>query len=647
MCGIVGLWSEARPPQPEELRRMAGSLRHRGPDDQGAWHDFGAGIGLAHQRLSILDLSPAGHQPMHSAHGRYVLVFNGEIYNFAALRRELEQSGAAPAWVGHSDTEVLLAGFEHWGVRATLERANGMFAIGVWDRENRTLTLARDRLGEKPLYFGWVGGRLAFASEVKAFAALEGWQPRLHAQAAAAYLRMGYAAGPQSLIAGVFRLPPGAMLGLESEAVRQPMSWERIEAALVRYWSLPEVVHAARAGRSMSAGGDYLERLEQLLTESVKLRMVADVPVGALLSGGIDSTTIVALAQAASRSPIRTFTAGFEDTALDEAPHAAAIARHLGTAHTELYVRSNDALELIPRLPEIYDEPFADSSQIPTTLIAGVASRHVKVALSGDGGDELFAGYTRYAVGQKLWRVIGSMPAGLRRGVAGAMDALAWAAAPLDALSPGRDGAAFRIRRFAWRASSPSVDALRHALMSGPPVGASMQGVPPPPPHAVPPAWLADPLDRMMYADQADYLPDDILVKVDRASMHWSLETRIPLLDHRLVEFAWALPRALVFDRHGGKPLLKRLLAKHVPPALTERPKKGFDVPLAAWLRGPLRAWAESLLAPEGLHAVPILDAGEVRRAWRDHMAGRANAAHGLWSILMLLAWRQRTGARA
>jgi asparagine synthase (glutamine-hydrolysing) len=647
MCGIVGLWSEARGAQPAELRRMAGELHHRGPDDQGVWHDAAAGIGLAHQRLSILDLSPAGHQPMRSAHGRYVLVFNGEIYNFAALRAELEQSGNAPAWVGHSDTEVLLAGFEHWGIRGTVARANGMFAIAVWDSVERTLTLARDRLGEKPVYLAWLGGRFAFASETKAFAALEGWQPRLHSQAAAVYLRTGYAAGPQSLIEGVFRLPAGAMLTLDREAAGRPMSWERIEAMLERYWSLPEVVHAARASRRPSDVLQYLEGLEHLLTQSVKLRMVADVPVGALLSGGIDSTTIVALAQAASTQPIRTFTAGFEDGALDEAPHAAAIARHLGTEHTELYVRSKDALQLIPRLPEIYDEPFADSSQIPTTLIAGIASRHVKVALSGDGGDELFAGYTRYAVGQKLWRVMGALPASLRRGVAGMMEALAWAAAPLDGFSPGRDSAAFRMRRLAWRTSSENVDVLRHALMGSPPIGAKARRVVLPPPHALPPAWLVDPLDRMMYADQADYLPDDILVKIDRASMHWSLETRIPLLDHRVVEFAWALPRELVFDRNGGKPLLKRLLAKHVPPALTERPKKGFDVPLAAWLRGPLRPWAESLLTRERLDAVPVLDTEQVRRAWRDHVEERANAAPGLWSILMLLAWCDHTGARA
>jgi asparagine synthase (glutamine-hydrolysing) len=437
------------------------------------------------------------------------------------------------------------------------------------------------------------------------------------------------------------------MITLHGEMAQRPMSWERIEATLERYWSLAEVVHAARERRSAADSSGLVERLEDLLTESVKLRIVADVPVGALLSGGIDSTIVVALAQAASTRPIRTFTAGFEDAALDEAPHAAAIARHLGTEHTELYVRSADALELIPRLPDIYDEPFADSSQIPTTLIAGIASRHVKVALSGDGGDELFAGYTRYAVGQKLWRVVGSLPVSLRRGLAGLMEALAWAAAPLDAFSPGRDSAAFRIRRLAWRASSENMDALRYALMGAPPVGAKAQRVVLPPPHALPPAWLADPLDRMMYADQADYLPDDILVKIDRASMHWSLETRIPLLDHRLVEFAWGLPRPLVFDRHGGKPLLKRVLAKYVPPALTERPKKGFDVPLAAWLRGPLRPWAESLLARERLDAVGLLDARAIRRAWQDHLAGRANAAPALWNVLMLLAWCERTGAGA
>ncbi len=645
MCGIAGLWSDGQPPQPPELERMAGALRHRGPDDRGLWRDMQAGIGLVHRRLSILDLSPAGHQPMASARGRYVLVFNGEIYNFAALRQELEQSAAAPPWKGHSDTEVLLAGFEHWGVRGTLQRANGMFALGVWDRANRKLTLARDRLGEKPIYFTWLGGRFAFASETKAFAALDGWRPRLHANAAGVYLRTGYAAGPQALIEGVFRLPPGTMLTLGSDTPARPIPWERIEAALERYWSLPEVVQAARASRRAADPLQYLERLELLLTDSVKLRMVADVPVGALLSGGVDSTMIVALAQAASATPIRTFTAGFDDATLDEAPHAAAIARHLGTAHTELYVRSEDALELIPRLPDIYDEPFADASQIPTTLIAGLASRHVKVALSGDGGDELFAGYTRYAVGQKMWRVMGSLPTSLRRGMAGMVQALAWAAAPFEALSLTTDSAAFRIRRFAWRASSESVDMLRHALMSSPPVGAKARDLALPAPHAVPPAWLADPLDRMMYADQADYLPDDILVKVDRASMHWSLETRIPLLDHRLVEFAWGLPRALVFDRHGGKPLLKRLLAKYVPPALTERPKRGFDVPLAAWLRGPLRGWAESLLVRGRLDAVAVLDAEGVLHAWRAHLAGRENAAPALWSVLMLLAWCERTGA--
>jgi asparagine synthase (glutamine-hydrolysing) len=646
MCGIVGLWSDARAPQDAELERMAAALRHRGPDDHGVWRDSAAGIGLAHRRLSILDLSSAGHQPMASTHGRYILVYNGEIYNFAALRREVELAGGARAWAGHSDTEILLAGFEQWGVRATLERANGMFAIAVWDREHRLLTLARDRLGEKPLYFAWVHGRFAFASEIKALAALDGWSARLEPNAVADYLSSGYAAGPQALIAGVFRLPPGSMLTLGRDALAQPMSWERIEARLERYWALPDVVRAARAAKPTGTPAEYLERLEDLLTDSVKLRMVADVPVGALLSGGIDSTTVVALAQAASPRPIRTFTAGFEDAALDEAPHAVHIAEHLGTEHTELYVRSADALELIPRLPEIYDEPFADSSQIPTTLIAGTASRHVKVALSGDGGDELFAGYTRYAVGQKIWRLMAPWPAAVRRGVAGLVFSLADLAAPLDLVWPGRDAAAFRLRRFAWRASAESIDALRQALICTPPEPSQTPSLLPPP-HAVPPAWLADPLDRMMYADQADYLPDDILVKIDRASMHWSLETRIPLLDHRLVEFAWGLPRPLVFDRNGGKPLLKRLLAKHVPPALTERPKKGFDVPLATWLRGPLRPWAESLLAPARLEAVGVLDAGAVQRAWRAHLAGKANAASRLWSVLMLLAWCERTGAGA
>ncbi|MGE5639489.1 MAG: asparagine synthase (glutamine-hydrolyzing) [Clostridia bacterium] len=647
MCGIAGLWSQAPAPGREELERMAGALRHRGPDDQGVWLDAGAGVGLAHRRLSIVDLSPAGHQPMHSASGRYALVFNGEIYNYEAMRRDVEAATGPRPWAGHCDTEVLLAGFEAWGIRGALERSNGMFAIAVWDRERRELTLARDRLGEKPLYFGWVGGRFAFASETKALAVLPGWTARLDEHAASRYLRAAYAAGPRSLIAGVFRLPPGSALTLTREAVAQPLAWESLESRLERYWSLEQVVAAARSSRRPMREDEHLERLEHLLAESVRLRLLADVPVGALLSGGVDSTTIVALAQAASRTPVRTFTAGFEDAALDEAPHAAAVARHLGTTHTELYVRSADALELIPKLPEIYDEPFADSSQIPTTLIAGLASRHVKVALSGDGGDELFAGYTRYAVGQKLWRLMAPWPGAWRRGAARVAQALAGIAAPLDMVLPaGGDTAAFRLRRLAWRASAPDIDALREALIGVPPE-AARTGAAPFAPETVPPGWLRDPLDRMMYADQAEYLPDDILTKVDRASMHWALEPRIPLLDHRIVEFAWSLPRALVFDRHGGKPLLKRLLAKHVPPALTQRPKQGFEVPLAAWLRGPLRPWADSLLTSSRLRSIPVLDAEVLRRAWQRHCRGESNESRPLWAVLMLLAWCERMGAAA
>jgi asparagine synthase (glutamine-hydrolysing) len=627
MCGLAGLWSEGEPGG-EQLagtaKAMAATLSHRGPDHADAWADARGGVALAHRRLSVLDLSSQGHQPMRSADGRFVIVYNGEIYNHEALRSQLEREGRAPAWRGHSDTEVFLAAVTAWGFERALQALTGMFALAVWDARERELLLARDRMGEKPLYYGRVAGAFAFASELKAFRACRGFSRRVDRQALALYARYAYVPAPWSIYEGVRKLPPGTWLALGAA----DLAARRLPEPR-RYWSLAAAVERGQASCFRGGEGEAVQELERVLSAAVRRQIIADVPVGAFLSGGVDSSCVVALMQQAGDGPARTFTIGFRESKYDEARHAAAIARHLGTSHTELYVTPREALDVIPRLPETYDEPFADSSQIPTSLVARLARQHVTVSLSGDGGDELFGGYNRYVWGPRLAR----LPALLRGPAARALSGVA-ASGPQKlarALGAANGEALYEGLASFWAEGSP--------VREAPPVPsvgercASLQSL-----------SLAE---RMMYWDAATYLPDDILAKVDRAAMAVSLETRVPMLDHEVVEFAWRLPPAMRVRAGRTKPLLRRLLERHVPRKLFERPKMGFAVPLEHWLRGPLRGWAESLLAEPRLEREGWFDAARVRAAWREHLEGRRERQHDLWIVLMFQAWLDSGGAAA
>jgi asparagine synthase (glutamine-hydrolysing) len=618
---------------------MLGQLHHRGPDDAGAWIDE-SGLALGHTRLSILDLSEAGHQPMASISGRYVITYNGEIYNFQALRKELEKSSHPPVWRGHSDTEVLLAAIEAWGVKSTLRRCNGMFAFALWDRHERKLMLTRDRMGEKPLYFGRVGAHFAFASELNAFACLNGWSPRMHNAAIRDFLGMGYVRGPQSAIEGVFRLPPASLLTLGEDDLNCLSSWDDFAARLTHYWS----VDAAHDTSDFSAATEQalVESVHDVLSEAVALRMVADVPVGAFLSGGIDSSLIVALMQENARRPVHTFSIGFNSARHNEAQYALAVARHLGTTHTELYLDAHDALELVPTLATTSGEPFADYSQIPTMLVSKLARESVTVALSGDGGDELFGGYGRYFAMLRLWRTVGVLPQWVRKGLAGT---LVGTASLMRASSSRENALPERLRRFAHRLAANDIDAMRAAFIcayGAPDIQRAAWA--PALGHCKAPTSIENPLRRMLYGDQLDYLPDDILCKVDRASMAYSLETRIPLLDHRVVELASRFANRSLIAGSRGKLPLRQLLERHVPASLIERPKQGFAPPLGEWLRGPLKEWAEELLSPASLAELPMLDVEMACKLWRAHLGRRVNAEQVLWNILTLSDWRIRFG---
>lgn len=644
MCGIAGLIEH---PDAAEgiLAAMLARVAHRGPDDEGVWVDDVHGVALGHRRLSIIDTSVAGHQPMVSASGRYWLTYNGEIYNHDELRHALESEGDLPAWRGHSDTEVMLAGFERWGIERTLRRCNGMFALAAWNRERLELTLARDRIGEKPLYFGWIGGRFSFASELKALTAVPGWTARMDSTAIASFLGAGYVRGPQSAIAGVHRLPAGNTLTLGLEELRYARDWAWLAPRLMPYWSLRQTAIDGIAA-PFADGPETIDTLETLLHDAVRLRMVADVPLGAFLSGGIDSSLVVALMQAQSARPIRSFSVGFSDPDVDEAPYARAVAHHLGTDHTELYLGPDDALALVPRLAETFDEPFADNSQLPTMLVSKLARQRVTVALSGDGGDELFAGYGRYFSILDLWRGLGRMPSPLRRMAPPMLAMMAVAMRPAAAMLPPARDLPYRLDRLAERLRAGDVDALRLSFIGGAGV-ARMHATQPSRDisHCLPPPDVRDTLRRLMYADQLDYLPDDILHKVDRASMAYALEARVPLLDHRVIEYSWRLPTTALVDRRSGKQPLRRILDRYVPRELVERQKQGFVPPMGAWLRGPLREWAESLLTHAVLRELPLLDTRGVQSVWRAHLGNRMDAGPALWSVLMLADWRQRFGA--
>ncbi len=647
MCGIWGSLGDRL--DESACLAIGATLHHRGPDDGGVWRDDVAGSGgcltLGHRRLSILDLSPAGHQPMLSSCGRYAIAFNGEIYNHLDIRAGLLAAGVAPSWRGHSDTETILAAVAHFGILATLERLTGMFAFALWDRERRELHLARDRIGEKPLYYGWLDRTLVFASELKALRAHPRWQGEIDREALTLLLRYNYVPAPYSIYRGVHKLPPGTLLSLRADG----------SSSTSCYWSARGVAERGSAKPFAGSDGEAVAELERLLARSVGRQMLADVPLGAFLSGGIDSSTIVALMQMQSARPVQTFTIGFHEAGYNEAEHALAVARHLGTEHTEMYVTAQQALDVIPRLPALYDEPFSDSSQIPTFLVAQLARRHVAVSLSGDGGDELFGGYNRYFMGRSLWRKIGRVPRGLRAATAGGINMLSPAAwnrilAPLAGVLPHHLRYANfgdKLHKLADVLAVREPDALYHGLVSHwPDPAAIVIGGHEPPTALTDPARraaLGDFTERMMYLDLVSYLPDDILVKVDRAAMGVSLETRVPLLDHEVVEFAWRVPLSMKIRDGQGKWLLREVLYKHVPRALIERPKMGFGVPLDAWLRGPLRDWAEALLAEDRLRREGYFHAAPIREKWQEHLTGRRNWQYHLWDVLMFQAWLEST----
>lgn len=649
MCGIAGCMLDKADFHGVNIvvgaRTMGRALSHRGPDAGGDWNDQSAGFAISHRRLSIIDLSPTGAQPMHSHSGRYVIVFNGEIYNFKILRQALEQRGVV--FNGHSDTEVLVEGFAAWGVRATLERANGMFALALWDRQERHLYLARDRLGEKPLYYGWYDGVLLFASELKALHAWPGFRPALNRDALALFMRSGYVPDPHCIFQGIRKLLPGHFIRLSADATQDT----REEA----YWSLEEAVVRGAKTPVTDSSAAAVEHLDRQLREAVALRMVADVPLGAFLSGGIDSSTIVALMQAQSMQPIRTFSIGFDLPEFDESVHARAIAKHLGTAHTELVITSSEARAVIPLLADIYDEPFADSSQIPTYLVSKLARTGVTVAMSGDAGDELFGGYSRYAIAVDLWRKMQRMPNFARLGLGAGIQALSprrWdqVMSILRPLLPNRyrfRSPGDKLHKFARMLSAQEPGAMYKQLVSlwSDPAELVIDGREPLTAldlmNQAPPREL---VERMMYADTLHYLPGDILVKVDRASMAVSLESRVPFLDHAVVEYAWRLPLELKVRDGQGKWILRQVLGRYVPRALFDRPKMGFGVPIGDWLRGPLREWAEALLSPARLRDAGYFEVAPIRAAWTAHLAGEQNLQYLIWNVLMFEQWRERWG---
>ena len=628
MCGFAGFFDvqgAENNAAAATAKAMADCLQHRGPDDAGCWTDGEAGIALAHRRLSVLDLSQAGHQPMVSHSERYVIALNGEIYNHLELRARLQQERHAPDWRGHSDTETLLAAIDAWGIVTSLERCVGMFAFALWDRRDRTLTLARDRLGEKPLYYGQQQGVLLFGSELKALRAHPAFSASIDRDRLADYFRRGYVEAPGSIFRGVFKLTPGHYVQIGDAGAAIPAS--------VAYWSLSDV--AARGHEQPFNGSDVdaLDALERVLGDAVALQSVADVPLGAFLSGGIDSSTVVALLQRSTSIPVKTFTIGFAEDAYDEAEHARAVARHLGTQHTEHYVTAEEALGLIPSLPTIYDEPFGDSSAIPTTIVSTLARQQVTVSLSGDGGDELFGGYSRYARVLRLRQTLGRYPRFLRHSAAATMTTVSGAA--------GTTGVGQRVGRLARYLASDSTGALyEHSVAQRHDATQLVLGASANPSHAGPHLQAdVDDRRRMMFADTISYLPDDILTKVDRAAMSVSLETRVPLLDHRLVEFAWSLPQRMLARDGQAKWLLRQLALRCLPAKIMDRPKSGFGIPVSSWIRGPLRDWAESLLTEERLKRDGLLNARLVRQQWQRHLRQPLQGDERQWQLLAFLAW--------
>lgn len=646
MCGLIG-FNRSNTPSLKVAESMCQQIKHRGPDNHGVWLEDDCPIVLGHVRLSILELSAAGNQPMKSECGRYVIALNGEIYNHLTLRVKLKEQGVHNTWRGHSDTETLLACFSAWGIDKTLQSTVGMFAIALWDKQEKTLTLARDRMGEKPLYWGWSNDLLVFASELKAIKAHPEFKAEINRDALTLLLRHCYIPAPYSIYKGINKLLPGHILHIPLQG-----NLSESKASISKpYWSLNKVVEEGIANPFVGNSTEAVYALEKQLKDSVADQMLSDVPLGAFLSGGIDSSTVVALMQSQSSQHINTFTLGFDEPGYNEAIHAKAVAKHLGTKHTELYIKADDALSVIPKLPSIYCEPFADSSQIPTFLVSQLAKQHVTVALSGDAGDELFGGYNRYIAAQKVWGPIQKTPKFVRQ----------IAAASLRSISPNNWDRLFefakpvlpkklqlsipgeKARKLSEVLTLSSSEEFYRQLTShwSDPASVVINGIEPLTLLTDPTAWpKTDRFEHSMMAmDAQTYMSDDILVKVDRAAMANSLETRTPLLDHRVVELAWKMPIDYKIRNGQGKWLLRQVLYKYVPKELIERPKTGFGIPLANWLRGPLKDWAESLLDEKRLQQEGYFHSEPIRTMWLEHLSGKKNWQYHLWNVLMFQAW--------
>ncbi len=642
MCGLVGYWSDnSGSIEQVIIEKMASRIKHRGPDDMGTWLSKNDKLALAHRRLSILDLSPAGHQPMHSPCGRYILIYNGEIYNHLNLRADLEKEGGHFKWQGHSDTETLLAALRHWGVEKTLQRLNGMFAFVLWDASDRTLVLARDRMGEKPLYYGRCGNTFLFASELKSLVMHPDWVGAIDRDALALYMKHNYVPAPWSIYQGIKKLPPAHFVIVNDggRKVSKPHC----------YWDLLQIAEQG-CNKLKTDEKEATDELDILLRDAVCGRMASDVPLGAFLSGGFDSTLVTALMQVHSASPVKTFTIGFHETDYNEATHAKKVARYLGTDHTELYVTPEEAMSVIPQLPTIWDEPFSDSSQIPTLLVSKLARQHVTVSLSGDGGDELFYGYHRYSRCQTIWHKLRHMPLPVRRVLATILECL-----PGEILERSQyviptymrmAHLADRLPKLADLITETTGEAVYHRMVTHWKNPAALVHGSLEPKLLFEESKLLSRLpglpQRMMFLDSMTYLPDDILTKVDRASMAVSLEARVPLLDHRVIEFAWRLPLSMKYQDGKGKWLFRKVLYRYIPRKLMERPKKGFGVPIDEWLRGPLREWADELLNERQLREEGFFNPDPIRKMWKEHVSNKRRWHYYLWDVLMFQAWLKK-----
>lgn len=650
MCGIAGFLHTSFSPDDwnRTLFKMAESMRHRGPDDEGVWFDVNAGVGLAHRRLAIIDLSKEGHQPMVSDSGRYIIVYNGEVYNFQLLHKSLQNEPIK--WRGHSDTEVILAAIETWGLETALEGFVGMFAFALWDRKERILYLCRDRIGIKPLYYARIRNGVVFGSELRALKAHQEFDPTINRNALTLYLRYNCIPAPHCIYQNTWKLQPGHILKIHVDNLHE----NRELPKPVPYWSASNVVESGLRQPIRLTANEAIERLEEMLRDAIRMRMIADVPLGCFLSGGIDSSTVTALMQSQSNRPIKTFTIGFKDIRYNEAQNAKAVARYLGTDHTEMYLSTDDAIDAIPYLPSLYDEPFSDSSQIPTFLLSKLTRQHVTVCLSGDGGDELFGGYNRHFLWQSIWQRTRWIPMYLKTFISIGLQKvspLTWDRLSQSLMShfPERFKLGMpgdRIHKLAEVIASESPESMYRILVShwkeperivvngSEPLTTSSNG------HSNP--NFLDFTHRMMYLDLISYLPNDILTKIDRASMGVSLEARVPLLDHRIVEFAWRLPLSMKVHNNQGKWILRQVLYKYVPKELVERPKMGFAIPLDAWLRGPLREWAELLLDERRLINEGFFDPAPIREKWEEHLSGRRNWQYDLWDVIMFQAWLEK-----